>query len=181
MFSIYMNEKLQITITLLYVGACIIIYSIIRCTNQEIKDPLQKILGGKNTRFAQMLDGWSISHFIFYGALANIYPNEIPFIIFCGILWEIFEYLTSNSNLKILGILRGISECKIVTGESQTWFYAKYTDILMNVLGCLIGYLIYKYTNLQIKNVFLSLLYPTLLFIGINVYYNYKNIINTTH
>ena len=176
-----MNEKLQITLIGLFFIILIVIFSFVRCTNKKIKDPLQKILGGHNTRFAQMLDGWSISHFILFTCLANMYPNEIPYIIFGGILWEIFEYLTSNSKLTILSTLRGISECKIVTDESQTWFYAKYTDILMNVLGCLTGYLIYKYTKFQIKNVFHFMLYATITYGVIYVYYNYENIINTTH
>ena len=167
-----MNPKLQIFLIGLYSQAIIIWFSGVRCSDKSLKDPMQKILGGKKGLFAEMRDGWSISHFIWFAIVTNMYPNEIPFLIFGGIIWEIFEYLTSTSNLKMLKILRGISECKIVTDESQTWWYAKYTDILMNIFGCYTGYLVYKHFNFQIKNVSLILFYYPLLFCIIYSLYN---------
>ena len=133
---------------------------------------MQKIVGGKGGPFAQMRDGWSFSHFMWFAIVTNMYPNEIPFLIFTGVIWEIFEYLTSNSEFKMLKILRGISECKIVADESQTWFYAKYTDVIMNILGCFAGHLVYKRLKFQIKNNSFILFYYPLVFCIIYSLYN---------
>ena len=167
-----MNPKLQIFLIGLYSQAIIIWFSGVRCSDQLLKDPMQKIVGGEKGPFAQMRDGWSFSHFIWFAIVANMFPNEIPFLVFGGVMWEIFEYLTSNYDFKMLKILRGISECKIVTDESQTWFYAKYTDIIMNILGCFTGYLVYKRLKFQIKNPSVILFYYPLLFCIIYSLYN---------
>ena len=133
--------------------------SMVRCQFLKFRDPLQYPLLDKSNIFSNISDGWSISHLILFLLLANIYPKEIMFLILIGILWELFELFLGKSELfgfssltnsKILKKIGNNSKCKIMTDEHQSWWYAKWTDIILNNLGCLIGYYLYKKSIMRI-------------------------------
>ena len=69
------------------------------------------------------LNGWNISHIILYICLAYCAPNYILYLIIIGILWELGEYYFEN--------------------KIQYIYYNK-LDILYNIIGCIIGYILYK-------------------------------------
>ena len=136
------NEYIEISSYMGITAFIIIVYSWIRCKNKNLKDPLSlHLFGLKNTSLSGVLDGWSISHFILYFLFGLYYPTKINFIIGMGVLWELFEYLTSNSNIKILSNIRGISRCNIGSDENVNgdWFYAKLSDVFVNASGAFLG------------------------------------------
>lgn len=57
--------------------------------SKGMKDPLnyQFIRGGPNTR----LDGWRITHFVFYTILGYFFPNCWKFALLISVSWEIIE------------------------------------------------------------------------------------------
>ena len=146
------NEYLEIFLYMALASLIIIIYSWIRCKYTTLSDPLSlHLFGLKNTAMSSVLDGWSISHFIFYFLFGLYYPTKINFIIGMGVLWELFEYLTSNSNIKILSNIRGISRCNVGSDENVNgdWFYAKISDIFVNALGALLGYYLSRSSSVR--------------------------------
>lgn len=118
--------------------ACIIIVIIImaygkyRCDHPEFKDPLQTKIYGD-------LDGWSATHYIFYGVLAYIFPNDLLLIFTIGVIWEMVEDRLGRFDGGMVG---AIGMCQISTDnkEKSNWWYGKYSDIVMNTLGLLTGY-----------------------------------------
>ena len=143
------TRYLEIFTLMIYVSTIIIIYSHIRCNYKYLKDPLSTFpLGGKDSSFSEILDGWSLSHFLFFLILGYFYKEYIFFIVLMGILWESFEYVTSNSgiNIYILSWFRGLSKCNALSEENKNghWMYAKVSDIFVNVLGLYVGYVLSK-------------------------------------
>ena len=176
------NEYLEIFLYMSIVALIIIIYSWIRCKNKTLRDPLSlHIFGVKNTPISGVLDGWSISHFVLFFLFGLYYPTKINFIIGMGILWELFEYLTSRSNIKILQSIRGISRCNITSDENVNgdWFYAKLSDIFINAFGALLGYYlsrssISKYMKNNMNITFFNIGTFMLTLFAVSIYkYNY--------
>ena len=50
--------------------------------------------------FIFIKDYWGLSHIILFFIVTYIYPNRYIFIMLCGILWEIIEYITKILNNK---------------------------------------------------------------------------------
>ena len=174
------NEYLEIFLYMSIVAFIIIIYSWIRCNNKNLKDPLSlHLFEVKNTPLSGVLDGWSISHFILYFLFGLYYPTKINFIIGMGILWELFEYFTSNSNIEILSSIRGISRCKIKSNENVNgdWFYAKLSDVFVNAFGAFLGFYLssssitkYMKNDLDITFLKIGMSMFTLFILGIHKY-----------
>lgn len=122
-------------------------YGSYRCNNPTYKDILEKKIG------IYELDGWSVSHFIFYLIIGYNFPQKKYLIIaFCfGLAWEIFEHMYGKHRPGWLGGYGG--ECDLSTDRLEgNWWYGKYSDIILNLLGLYIGYYLYK-TKL-IKKIF---------------------------
>ncbi len=141
------NKNLEIMTLMLYWCFIIIVYSVIKCNNKKLEDPLSTYpIGGKNTYFANILDGWSLSHFFIFMFAGIFYPDYFVIASILGILWELFEYLTSNSgiNLSVLSWFKQISKCNALSKENRDghWMYAKYSDIYINTFGFYIGYIL---------------------------------------
>lgn len=138
-----MDDKTKILISTSLVGFGIISYSKYRCKNPNFVDPLTR-----GSSICSFCDGWSISHFLFYMLLGYKFPKELVFTMILGIMWEGVEWATSRTNWKILSSMRGVSQCN-VSGEGSTeertdtigdhWFYAKFSDLILNFLGFMIG------------------------------------------
>jgi hypothetical protein len=73
-----------------------------------------------------ILNYYSIIHFIIYFILALFYPNKWIFVIIISILWEILEILLNYRKSKLW------NETKL----------NKITDVIINLLGYGVGHLI---------------------------------------
>lgn len=108
----------------------IFIYGNYRCNNPEYRDHLMKKLGYFD------LDGWSISHFLFFLFLSYKFPNEKYFIGLLGILWEFFEHYLGK---KRPGWLGGFGDCATTDPNIDEWWYGRISDIIVNTFGIIVG------------------------------------------
>jgi hypothetical protein len=110
----------------------IVAYGTYRCNSPEFHDPLTNSVAGPP--FDRYLDGWGITHFIFYGLLAYMFPKRIILIFLLGVAWEIIEVIFKDHPFYL-------SECKYeITTSHGGWWYGRWEDIVMNSLGILVGY-----------------------------------------
>lgn len=128
--SSYVKIMLMCILCMLFIVA----YGTYRCRTSSFKDPLTKSIG---PRFLEKyLDGWGISHFVFYGTLAYLFPRkmQLVFIACLGIAWEIIESIFKEHPFYF-------SDCKyeIPTDKDVGWWYGRWEDIVMNSLGMLTG------------------------------------------
>ena len=137
------EDKIKIIMSGLIIALVIILYSAFRCYFPKYIDILQiKLLNN-------IIDGWNVTHILFYGILAYIFPNEIYIIVLLGIIWEIIEYIMANIKFKNI-FMSNIGGCKI--REHDTKLTGRFKDIICNTIGIIIGYLIYYYINCKNKN-----------------------------
>lgn len=112
----------------------IVAYGTYRCKTTSFIDPLTNSVGPKSLE--RFLDGWGISHFLFYGTLAYMFPDKksLIFIALLGIAWEIIESIFKDHPFYL-------SNCKytIGTDKESGWWYGRWEDIVMNSLGMLTG------------------------------------------
>ena len=121
--------------------ACILFifgYGSYRCRNPKYKDILEKSIG------IGELDGWSMTHFLFFLYLGYTFPRKEYLIIavIMGIAWELFEHFYGKYRPGWLG---GYGDCQELASDKTddgNWWYGKWTDIVMNTSGLFIGYLI---------------------------------------
>lgn len=119
-------------------------YSLYRCSNPNFNDVLQGYpVGGEETQFSEIADGWSISHLVFFAVLGYLYPSHMYFVLFLGLLWESIEFATQHTEWGLLHALRGLAKCKNIHNDNF-WWYGKVSDLLMNLLGFWIGMMIRK-------------------------------------
>jgi len=126
------SPKWQIVLTCFACSFLIIIYGTFRCKNSDFKDPLTaSAFGHPWNRF---LDGWGISHFMFYLLLAYVFPAEWAFIFCMGVLWELIEFIFKDHPFYL-------SKCaySIDTDHGAGWWYGRWEDIVMNSLGIALG------------------------------------------
>jgi len=118
--SFNFDWKLYFFISFLCV-TLILLYGSVRCTTAfHFKDPLLTKLGPFD------LDGWSVSHGLFYILLGYLFPDHFILLMFMGILWELMEEFVLNSILP-----KG--------GGCQRWWFGRISDIPMNAIGFMIG------------------------------------------
>jgi len=131
----FMNKKNIIFMSHFIICVIIIfIYGSYRCNNPDFKDPLQTKL-----RLFD-LDGWSLSHLLFFMLIGYNYGGQYLIAAFIlGVLWEGFEHYYGE---KRPGWLGGYGDCnKMRTDPLEgNWWYGKFSDIIMNILGLIIGY-----------------------------------------
>ena len=154
-------------------ASTIILYGRYRCLNiDKYKDPLQFCFNETCD-----LDGWSITHLLFYMFIGYLYPQTLILTMFFSGLWELFEYyvghykppfmenwgfcLSDNcaecekckdgSNVTDLENTKDLEKCeKCKNGENikeHVWWYGKYSDLLINFIGFIIGMSINRYMN----------------------------------
>jgi len=108
------------------------VYGRYRCTHTDFKDPLE-------TQLFYELDGWSVSHYIFYALIGFLYPDQFFLTLILGICWELFEHYYGTQRPGWLG---GYGDCPALASDKTTdgnWWYGKWTDIICNILGFLTG------------------------------------------
>lgn len=113
---------------------CLILaYGNYRCFNKDtyFKDPLLTKLGLLD------LDGWSLTHVLFYVLLGYLFPDHFVPLMLMGVLWEIVEEFVLNR------LSSARSKCdKIVLprDHENRWWFGRVSDIPMNALGFVIGF-----------------------------------------
>lgn len=109
----------------------ICLYGKFRCEHKTFKDPLE-------TQFIFGLDGWSISHVSFFALVGYFYPKTFFISMSMGIAWELFEHYYGKERPGWLG---GYGDCNDLATdkESGNWWYGKWTDIVCNAGGFLVG------------------------------------------
>ena len=132
-----MDNLLQILLIFFICAMVIVGYGTFRCKSTDFKDPLTRSIAP--APFDSFLDGWGISHFIFYGVLTFFYPDprSMAFIWTIGVLWEIVESFFRDHPFYL-------SSCKydMQTDVEGGWWYGRWQDIVMNSTGMLMGYTI---------------------------------------
>jgi hypothetical protein len=132
------KQQKEIFLFMIICVLIIMIYGHLRC--QLFPDPLQKKLPIWD------LDGWSVIHFLFYMSMSFMYPKYFWTITICGILWELFE---EYCNVYQPTIFKKYGPCAstdvaLQKGNERIWWYGKISDIVMNVLGSILGYSFYN-------------------------------------
>jgi hypothetical protein len=91
----------------------------------------------------QEIDGWSISHLVFFGLLGFLFPGHYLQFLLVGIGWEVIEtglgqhqFEVSGKRLQLIGEQ---DEEGNSTGEKNAYWYGKESDILVDALGYAIG------------------------------------------
>lgn len=121
-------------IKILFICTCIIfvtiLYQLFLCNSDLGYDPLEKIHLGVGD-----IDGWSLTHFIFFFFLGYFFPKYYLFILTLGIIWEIIEYITGIINQKNKVTLI----CDLTRIKRDSWWYSKVSDIFVNIAGFIVG------------------------------------------
>lgn len=116
-------------------------YGEYRCSNKTFKDPLESKLKISNLE----LDGWSLSHIMFFMLMGYLYSNTFIKTMLFGISWEIFEHIYGKQRPGWLGGYGGKCNNMATDREDGNWWYGKWTDIVCNAFGFLVG----KYINIK--------------------------------
>ena len=124
----YRNYILFFLVPITLIG----LYGKYRCNNKTFIDPLQKPIIGD-------LDGWSMTHIIFYTTMGYNFSNAFALTMTIGIIWELYEHISGINRSTWLG---GCNEITTHKGRGA-WWYAKWTDILCNASGFLLGKYLY--------------------------------------
>lgn len=125
------SDNVQVVGIAIFVFLVICLYGKYRCTHPEYHDPLMKKLGIFD------LDGWSLSHLFFFAILGYLYPNTFVVSMGLGVGWEVFEHVVGKNRPGFLG---GFGDCATTDpGVSGSWWFGRASDIVMNVVGFLIG------------------------------------------
>ena len=115
------------------ISPCLFIfpYGKYRCTHKSFKDPLE-------TQLFLGLDGWSATHFCFFFLLGYFFPKTFILSTSIGISWELFEHFYGKHRPGWLG---GYGDCMDLASDRDTgnWWYGKWTDIVCNTAGFLLG------------------------------------------
>lgn len=133
---VFNNNQIVILYILIPICILIFIYGYYKNNAFYIKyDILSKNYNFTNIKLLNnYLDGWALSHFILFFILTYIYPSEWKFLIIVGILWEITEYILSTKNFHYIYNHK----------YNENFWYARYQDIIMNILGILTAFTILK-------------------------------------
>ena len=123
------TNQLQILFLFFICILVIIAYAIILCMMNIKKDPLE------TEPIIWDIDGWSITHFVFFLFLGYLFPGHFLFILILGSSWELVEYWIGKNNKTLM---RGV-ECNLNKLKKDEWWYGKMSDLFINLLGYLVG------------------------------------------
>ncbi|MFA6165798.1 MAG: hypothetical protein WC700_04220 [Gemmatimonadaceae bacterium] len=96
-----------------------------------------------NHPICQNIDGWSISHFIFFGVLGLMYPGHHLQFFLVGFGWEVIETMLGQNQLEMSGkrvqLIGDQDEEGNTTGKNDAYWYGKESDVLCDALGYALG------------------------------------------
>lgn len=84
------------------------------------------------------LDGWSLTHFMFFFSLGYYYSGAMYTAMGLGLAWEGFEHFLGQSRPGFLG---GFGDCASTDPalSEGPWWFGRATDIGMNLAGFMLG------------------------------------------
>lgn len=127
----HLKKLLKVLIPSLIAITLIMIYGKYRCDHKDFKDPLE-------TKLILGLDGWSMTHVTFFAILGYMYPEYFWYALLLGVMWELFEHFYGKNRPGWLG---GYGDCQDISTDRTdgNWWYGKWTDIVCNIVGFIIG------------------------------------------
>ena len=129
-----MNELLELIVTLGLAVLYIVVNGYIRCKYGTGSDILMTKLGICD------LDGWSLTHFGLFTYVGYRFPSRFVEAMGAGITWELWEYWCGKSRPSWMG---GFGDCDLTTDQidstHQNWWFGRYSDIVMNLSGFILG------------------------------------------
>ena len=91
----------------------------------------------------QEIDGWSITHFLFFGLLGVLYPGHYLQFFVVGVLWEVIETGLGQNRIEFSGkrlqLVGEQDDEGNSTGDESAYWYGKESDIIMDVAGYVLG------------------------------------------
>jgi len=89
------------------------------------------------------IDGWSITHLLFFGLLGVLYPGRHLQFLTVGILWEVVETALGQNKFEVSGkrlqLIGEQDEDGNPTGDEDAYWYGKSSDIIIDMLGYATG------------------------------------------
>jgi len=79
----------------------------------------------------QQIDGWSVTHLVFFMALGFLYPDHYASALVAGIAWEGVEMGIGKAEMMMDG--------KKSHGYGKTFWYGRGSDIIMDMIGYTMG------------------------------------------
>jgi hypothetical protein len=91
----------------------------------------------------QEIDGWSISHFLFFGLLGVLFPGHHLQFFVTGVFWEVIETALGQNQLEVSGkrlqLVGDQDDEGNSTGKDDAYWYGKESDIVMDMAGYCLG------------------------------------------
>lgn len=91
----------------------------------------------------QDIDGWSVTHFVFFGLLGILYPGQHLQFFLVGFGWEVVETLLGQHKFGMTGHrLQLIGEQDAdgnLTGNADAYWYGKESDVVVDCFGYALG------------------------------------------
>ena len=139
-----MNNVHPMYVLLFSVGASILIYffilEIILKKDSSDSDVLNKKIVNAPFLGKNCCSTWPISHVVLYAICAYIWPHKWKELFVMGLIWEFIEWvagiLQSNSIRPTTFNSPSEHDDSI---EYKQWWSFKYSDILFNLIGIIIG------------------------------------------
>ena len=139
-------KKEYSSITKLYIilflisSLTVAMYGKYRCSHiDNHKDVLEFDLFNNSAEYG--LDGWSLSHLFFFGLIGYLFPNTLLLTMFLGALWELFETIVGIYKPELID---GFGFCQLTESKYKVWWYGKWSDIVVNFIGFMLGSIIRK-------------------------------------
>jgi len=89
------------------------------------------------------IDGWSVSHFLFFGLLGVLYPGHHLQFFAVGALWEVIETGLGQNRVEVSGkrlqLIGEQDEDGSSTGKDDAFWYGKASDITVDAAGYALG------------------------------------------
>jgi hypothetical protein len=127
-----------------YIVILIVIYAI--CLHYfRLDDPLLYRI--KIAYLSQYLNGWCMTHFLAFTYIGYKYPTCFEEAMILGLIWELFEFTLGE----IVPIISPKLASKIYPNFAS-FYYGRYEDIIMNLLGFILGKFIFETFNYLDKN-----------------------------
>lgn len=128
-----LGDRTKILLICLACVLTIVVYGTMRCKGAFV-DPLTfSPVGHPWNKF---LDGWGMSHFLFFMLLGYWFPDKLLFITLLGVGWELVEMLFKEHPFYL-------SKCEYTAstpGEGYAhWWTGRWQDLVMNTSGLVLG------------------------------------------
>ena len=126
----------------------------------DVQIPNIKIFLRKKSELANLTDGQCL-HFLVFFITGFLFPqlNTITLAFLFGVFWELFEFYYGKYKPGWLGQFGDCKELETDKLSKGNWWYGKWSDILMNFLGLLFGFLLSRLVHnngnkIHDKNIF---------------------------